>query len=329
MINLAKIESAALMGDGISIDDARELAALPEGDLFAMLAVTDRIRRHFKGDRVNLCSIVSAKSGLCKEDCSFCSQSIKYSTDAPEFPMVSAGDIVSAAREAQSAGANEFSIVTSGTSIDKDRDISTLSEALEGMTAQTDLESCASLGIMKRETLKQLKAAGLKSYHHNLETSRTFFPSVCTTHSYDDDVDTVREAKRLGFYVCSGGIFGIGESWKDRIELAATLRELDVDSIPINFLNPREGTPLAGARNLTPKECLKIIMLFRLMMPAKDIIVCGGREVNLRDLQPIIFAAGANGTMLGNYLTTKGRSAEDDLQMIADLGLMTTKEAGR
>ena len=270
---------------------------------------------------------MSAKSGLCKEDCTFCSQSVRYSTGAPEFPMVGAGEIAEAARRAERAGANEFSIVTSGTAIDKDRDISTLSDALKSMNTSTDLESCASLGIMKRDTLKKLKEAGLKSYHHNLETSRSFFPKVCTTHSYDEDVETVREAKALGFYVCSGGIFGLGESWEDRIELADTLRDLDVDSVPINFLDPREGTPLEGTKNLSPKECLRIIALFRLMMPETDIIVCGGREVNLRDLQPMIFAAGANGMMLGNYLTTKGRSAEDDLRMIEDLGLTTTREA--
>ena len=327
MINLPKIEETALLGKGVSIEEAREVAALPEGDLFTLLAVTDRVRSHFKGDSVNLCSIVSAKSGLCREDCTFCSQSARYSTDAPEFPMVGAGEIAEAARWAEKAGANEFSIVTSGTSIDKERDVSTLSEALREMESSTSLESCASLGIMKRDTLRKLKEAGLKSYHHNLETSRTFFPKVCTTHSYDDDVETVREAKALGFYVCSGGIFGLGETWEDRIELAGTLRDLDVDSVPINLLDPREGTPLAASRNLTPKECLRIIALFRLMMPKKDIIVCGGREVNLRHLQPMIFAAGANGMMLGNYLTTKGRSAEDDLQMLADLGLTTTREA--
>ena len=183
------------------------------------------------------------------------------------------------------------------------------------------MESCASLGILSEETLTSLKSSGLHSFHHNLETSRSFFPNICSTHDYEDDVNAVRRAKKLGFYVCSGGIFGLGESNAHRVELADTLRELDVDSIPINFLNPRPGTPLANQSSLTPVECLKIIALFRFMLPQKDIVICGGREMNLRDLQPLIFAAGANGMMIGNYLTTFGRDHEKDLQMVKDLGL--------
>jgi biotin synthase len=159
------------------------------------------------------------------------------------------------------------------------------------------------------------------TYHHNLETSRSFFPSICTTHDYEDDVETIRAVKQAGLKVCCGGIFGLGEGFSHRVEMAETLRELDVDTVPINFLNPVEGTPLADAAFLTPMECLKIIALFRFMLPAKDLTVCGGREKNLRELQSWIFLAGASGMMTGNYLTTPGRAPEQDRQMLTDLGM--------
>jgi biotin synthase len=178
-----------------------------------------------------------------------------------------------------------------------------------------------SLGTLSAESVSYLLSRGLRSVHHNLETSRRFFPSMCTTHDYEEDVDAVRVAKAAGAWVCCGGIFGIGETAQDRVDLAVTLRELDVDSIPVNFLNPVDGTPLAGRRDLSPFDGLKIIAMMRLVNPQKEIIVCGGREVCLRDLQGLMFAAGATGTMAGNYLTTAGRPAEDDVRMIADLGL--------
>ena len=318
---LEKALISGLRGEGLGADDARTLASLPDEEIYSIIAVTEAVRRRHKGDEVNLCAIVNAKSGLCKEDCSFCSQSVEYSTGIDEYAMRPPHEIVNAAKEAQTYGAREFSIVTSGTRVEKDKDVKALIDALSSMKDGVAMERCASLGILKRETLERLKNAGLESFHHNLETGRSFFPNVCTTHAYDDDVEAVRVAKGLGFHVCSGGIFGLGEAWEDRVELASTLKELDVDSVPVNFLNPRPGTPLENAKNLTPIECLKIIALIRLMLPGKDIVVCGGRHVNLRDLQPLIFAAGANGMMVGNYLTTPGRDPLDDLRMLTDLGL--------
>ncbi len=312
----------------IDKDAALALAKLPDSRIYELLAATRAVTEHYKGTEVNLCGIVSAKSGLCKEDCSFCSQSTAFDTDAEEYPMAEPEEIVSAALEAEKNGAREFSIVTSGTKVAKGSDLTKLTTALREMKGKTDMERCASLGILPEDAMRELKEAGLESYHHNLETGRSFFPSVCTTHEYDEDVDTIKRAKKLGFYTCSGGIFGLGESWEDRIELIETLRELDVDCVPINFLNPRPGTPLEKAKNLTPIECLKIIAVTRLMLPEKDIIICGGREVNLRDLQPLIFAAGANGMMVGNYLTTRGRAPEDDLRMLEDLGLKPKKSHG-
>lgn len=310
-----------LKGCGLTPQEAEGLIWLGDESVYELLAVSEQVRRHHKGVEVNLCAIVNAKSGLCKEDCTFCAQSVKYDTGVKEYPMLAPEEIVNSAREAQGFGAREFSIVTSGTRVEKEKDVEALLTALQDMKDEVGMERCASLGILKREVLQRLKDSGLQSYHHNLETSRTFFPNICSTHEYDDDIQAVKTAKELGFHVCSGGVFGLGESWDQRIELAATLRDLDVDSIPINFLNPRPGTPLEDARNLTPFECLRIIALFRLMLPAKDIVICGGRHVNLRDLQPLIFAAGANGMMVGNYLTTPGRDPKDDLRILKDLGL--------
>lgn len=310
-----------ISGSGLDQQEAMEFASLPDSAIYEIISVTERIRRLHKGVEVNLCSIVNAKSGLCKEDCTFCSQSVKYDTGVKEYPMLAPEKIVEKARLAKERGAREFSIVTSGTAIEKEKDVAALAEALAAMKTDVGMERCASLGILKREVLLRLKESGLESYHHNLETGRTFFPRVCTTHDYEDDVAVVRTAKELGFHVCSGGIFGLGEGWPDRVELVSTLKELDVDSVPVNFLNPRPGTPLGDSSNLTPVECLKIIGLIRLMMPSKDIVVCGGRQVNLRDLQPLIFAAGANGMMVGDYLTTPGRDADEDLRMLSDLGL--------
>ncbi len=318
---LQKFEEKALKGEGLSYEEGCRLINLPDNHIFDIISSADRVRRFFKGNEINLCSIINAKSGLCPEDCAFCSQSVHYETDVKTHPMVEHQKIVEAAKNAVENGAREFSIVTSGTSVSKDNDLAILIKALQEMRNETSLERCASLGIMKTETLQKLKDAGLESYHHNLETARSFFPNICTTHDYEDDVNTLRTAKKLGFHTCCGGVFGLGESREQRVELAMTLRELDVDSVPINFLNPRPGTPLENANNLTPIECLKIIALYRFMLPKKDIIVCGGRGVNLRDMQSLIFAAGANGMMIGNYLTTAGRPPEEDLRMIRDLGL--------
>lgn len=319
---LAMAKEKALSGEGLTYDEGVEFTKIPDEYIYDILAVTDKIRRTHKGDKANTCGIVNAKSGLCAEDCTFCSQSVHFSeAEVPEYPMANANTIAKAAIDAEKNGVGEFSIVTSGTGIVKDADIGVLKDALTQIKESTDMMTCASLGIMSKERLQELKDAGLESFHHNLETSRSFFPNICTTHSYEDDLNSVRNAKELGFFTCTGGIMGMGESWDQRVELAETLQELDVDSVPLNFLNPRPGTPLEGQTDLTPMKCIKIIALFRLMLPTKEILVCGGREVNLRDLQALMFPAGANGTMVGNYLTTKGRNSEEDLQMITDLGL--------
>jgi len=316
-----KIREDAMSGNGIGAPDALSVLRLPREALWRLLDVTEAVRRRFKGDGIRLCSIVNAKSGLCSEDCSFCSQSSRSKAEIPKYPMIDEGEIVAAARKAKERGAREFSIVASGLAVRSLRELVRVGNAVERIRNEVGLETCVSLGTLPADSIVYLLSRGLRSVHHNLETSRRFFPSVCTTHDYEEDIRAVRDAKAAGAWVCCGGIFGLGETDEDRVELSMTLRELDVDSIPVNFLNPVPGTPLEGKRDLTPFACLKIIAMMRLCHPAREIIVCGGREVNLRDLQSLMFAAGATGTMAGNYLTTSGRPAEEDVRMIRDLGL--------
>lgn len=318
---LERIRENAMSGRGINAEDALTVLSLPQVEIWPLLTVSETVRRHFKGDQIRLCSIVNAKSGLCSEDCAFCSQSSRSKASIEKYPLMEEEEMVMAARDAKRRGAGEFSIVTSGLSMRNSRELERVGNAIERIRTDVGLETCVSLGTLSAENISVLLSRGLRSIHHNLETARGFFPSICTTHDYEEDIRAVREAKAAGAWVCCGGIFGIGETAEDRVELAMTLRELDVDSIPVNFLNPIEGTPLDGKCDLMPFCCLKIIVMLRLCHPSREIIVCGGREVNLRDLQGLIFAAGATGMMIGNYLTTAGRPAEDDLRMIEDLGL--------
>ncbi|MFC1537390.1 biotin synthase BioB [Gemmatimonadota bacterium] len=291
-------------------------------ELSALLAITDCLRRSHSGNRIRLCSIVNARSGSCPEDCAFCAQSTHHSAAVRRYPLLPVEKLVDAAREAARSGAGEFSIVTSGRSLSKARDIESVEHALREIGGNAgNIQRCASLGRVEPRVLERLKAAGLDCFHHNLETCRSFFPGICTSHSYEERVEMVRRIKAAGLRVCSGGIFSMGESLDQRVALALELAELNVDSIPLNFLNPIPGTPLEDAEYLTPGDCLRIIAMFRLVLPDKDIVVCGGREVNLRDMQSMIFHAGANGILIGDYLTTEGRSARDDLQMLEDLGL--------
>jgi biotin synthase len=316
-----RIEADSLSGKGICAEDAVVVLGLPQSEIWRLLAVSERVRHDFKGDQIRLCSIVNAKSGLCSEDCAFCSQSSRSKASIEKYPLLEEDEIVMAARDAKQRGAREFSIVTSGFSMRNSGELDRVGNAISRIRSEVGIETCVSLGALSAEHISFLLSRGLRSVHHNLETARGFFPSICTTHDYEEDIRAVRVAKAAGAWVCCGGIFGIGESATDRVELAMTLRELDVDSIPVNFLNPIEGTPLNGKSDLTPFGCLKIIVMMRLCHPSREIIICGGRQVNLRDLQGLIFAAGASGMMIGNYLTTSGRPAEDDLRMVEDLGL--------
>lgn len=299
-------------------EEALDILQSHGSELTSILAVAHRLREELFGDNIELCSIINAKSGRCAENCAFCAQSSHHASTAPVFPLKSKEEIVEGARQAALDGSHCYGIVTSGTRVKPGEEFERILDSLREIRANTPIDPSASLGILDPVNAKALAAAGCITYHHNLETARSFFPQICTTHDYEEDVQTVRVAKEAGMKVCCGGIFGLGESLEQRIELCLTLHELDVDSIPLNFLNPIPGTPLAHLQQLTPLDCLRIIALFRIVHPKKRISVCGGREPNLRDFQSWIFMAGASGTMIGNYLTTSGRDREADLQMFRD-----------
>jgi len=308
----------------IAAEEARRLIRHTDGpELAALLARANAVREAVHGSEVALCGITNAKSGRCPEDCGFCSQSAHFpDAEAPVYPLVGAEEIVAQAKAAERAGAREFSIVTSGTRLSRQEELVVLEDAVRRLREETALEPCASLGLMLEPELARLKAAGLLHYHHNLETARSFFDRVCTTHSYDAQLETIREAKGLGLKLCSGGILGMGETPDQRVELAETIRDLGVDCVPMNFLNPRPGTPMADVKAISPEECLAAIAVFRLMMPAAHIFVMGGREVNLGSRQDLIFYAGANGTMVGNYLTSAGRAPDATVGMVEAQGLV-------
>lgn len=317
------IRTRGQRGEGISAAEALEICGLTDpAELEQLYRTAEAVRRDFKGDFINTCGISNAKSGRCPEACSFCSQSAHFTTDAPKYQLKEVDTLRAEARAAWENGVREFSLVASGRAMTNRREIETVKEAVAAIREDTGMQTCASLGLMSREALAELQAAGLQSVHHNLETARSFHDRIVSTHSYDDEVETIRAAKSLGMYTCSGGIFGMGETWAQRVELGLDLRDLDVDSVPLNFLNPRPGTPLGERHELSAEDCLKIIALYRLILPTKDLVVCGGRSVNLGERQTEIFRAGANGVMLGNYLTTAGRPALDDLQMLEAEGLV-------
>lgn len=318
------VEGKALNDEPLTRDEAVALMRLDHAHIFDLIASANHVRRKHKGGEISLCSIINARSGGCAEDCAFCPQSARAQSVIPEYGMVSPSAVVDRAKNALKAGAHKFGVVTSGygfTGDGRDADFDAILAAIREMKENVSIHRCASLGVIDENAARALKSAGLEEYHHNLETARSFIHSIRTTHGYDEDVSAVKAAKSAGLRVCCGGIFGMGESPEQRVELAFTLKELNVDSVPLNFLNPVKGTRLESMEPLAPFEILKIIAAYRMILPTKDIKVAGGREKNLRDLQCLMFAAGANSTMAGDYLTTQGRSAADDLAMIRDLEL--------
>ena len=316
------------MADGITVQEANE-AILTEGnEFFDLIHRADETRRRHRGNRVRLCGIINAKSGNCPQDCAFCAQSAHNDAVIERYPLVDADTMVAKAADLNRHKVSRFGIVTSGRSIDQEEEIGEIAKAVSRIRKELSTAPCASLGMLSTEHLERLRDAGLTRYHHNLETAASYYENICTTQDYEDSVRTVERAKEAGLQVCSGGLFGMGESPEQRVELLEDLRRLDVDSVPINFLNPIPGTRLEGFHQLTPTDCLKIIAVARLMMPDREIRVCGGRERNLRDLQSWVFPAGADGMMVGGYLTTSGRQISDDLQMLEDLGLTPVTAAG-
>lgn len=313
------LKEKAIKQKGIDCDDAMRLYSAGLNRPFTLFACASEIMEFFKGKNISFCSIVNAKSGLCPEDCRFCAQSSYHRTEADVYPLLSADELIKKAEIAKGQGASMFGIVTSGTQIDTEDEWETIEEAIKGINA-IGIKPCGSLGMLDASRAERLRDAGLFRYHHNLETARSNFNNICTTHRYDDDIETIRNAKKAGLTTCCGGIIGLGETMAQRIEMAFTIKELDVDSVPVNILNPIKGTPLEDQPLLSPMEVLITLAIFRFILPDKDIKVCGGKEKNLRQLLPLAIVAGCNSLMTGNYLTTPGRNAESDIEMIRDLG---------
>jgi len=295
------------------------LTELPEEDVPCLFSGTDSLREAFFGRGVHFCTIHNGKSGRCSEDCIFCAQSMYHSTKISEYALQSIAQLQSKGLWAAKTPIHRYSIVTSGHGL-RDRETEQVAQAMEGLENE-DISACVSLGILEENSLQRLATAGVKRYHHNLEAPRSFFPKVCTTHSFEDRIKTLKRASESGLSLCSGGVFGLGESDRQILEMAMELRSLSVDAVPLNFLTPIPGTAAENFDFLTPLRCLKIIALFRYVLPDAEIIVCGGRNHNLGQLQSMMFLAGASGLMTGDYLTTKGYGLEEDLKLIANLGL--------
>lgn len=323
MINdtIKRIAELSLQNKPVSRDDALYLIKIDGDEVYDLFYWANRIRLKYFEHSITTCSIVSAKQGRCTEDCSFCSQSVRHHTSIDTFPLIDADKIRGVAQCAEQAGSSSLGIVTSGHSISNPDELAHICEAIKTIVKTTCIHPHGSFGALTKEASRSLAKSGLKRINHNLETSERFFPHVCSTHTFTDRVNTIHTAKEAGLEVCSGAIFGIGEEPEDRIDLLFTLKHLDVDVVPLNFLHPISGTPLGDNAYLTPMEALKIISVSRFILPNKEIKIAGGREKNLRDLQSWMFYAGANSAMIGNYLTTKGRRIEEDLQMIRDLRL--------
>ena len=301
-------------------EQALEIVHPETRDLSALFHASETIRRRHKGNKAFLCSIINARSGKCSENCAFCAQSSFHDTEIRIYPLLSAESMVEKAMAMEQEVASHYSIVTSGHSLGKE-DIDTICRAVETIRKKTRLTVCGSLGMLSAQSARLLIESGMTRYHHNLETARSHFPNICTTHTYDEDIETIRTAHAHGFKVCSGGIFGLGESWEQRVELCFTLKDLPVDTVPVNFLNPVKGTRLAHMPLLSPMDALACIALVRLTNPDRSVTVCGGREVTLRDFQSWVYLGGADGLMIGNYLTTSGRDAAMDIEMTRDAGL--------
>ncbi len=308
--------------EGVLSREEAMLLAETGGDfgLSALFAGASRLREAFRGNRADLCSIINAKSGGCTEDCSYCAQSARAKTGIKTYPLMEEDEILRAALQAKEAGARRFCIVTSGRK-PGGRELQRIAKCI-GMVRGAGVLPCATLGLLGPGELKLLKDAGLERYHHNLETSRRFFPEICRTHGFDEKLRTVQAAREAGLSVCCGGIFGLGESWQDRVDMAFQIRELGADSVPLNFLIPVAGTPLGARPALSALEALKIISIYRFILPEKEIRVCGGRPQCLGELNHLVFKAGADGLLIGDYLTKKGRPPEEDLRLIEEQGLV-------
>ena len=312
------IADKAATGDPLTREECASVLRAADCQVPGLLAATYRVRRRFCGNKVHLHVLMNAKSGLCPEDCGYCSQSRVSKAAIEKYPMVSHERLLEEAQAAKRSRARRFCIVTSGRGASW-REVEYLADAVRTIRDEVDIGICACVGLLDEEKARALKEAGVEQLNHNLNTSERFTPGIVTTHGYSDRVKTLQAARNAGLNLCSGAIFGMGETDEDAIDVLMALRDLDPQSIPVNFLHPVEGTPLEGTFRLTPLHCLRILCLARLLHPHREIRVAGGRELHLRSLQPLALYA-ANSIFVEGYLTTPGQGTREALQMIEDMG---------
>jgi biotin synthase len=320
---IAKLGQRVLAGGSISHAEALWLFHLESSaDILDLLSWANRIREHFKSNKIHLCSIVNAKAGACSENCRFCAQSSFFQTGSPKYGFVDPEPVLEAAEEARKNGVTAVGLVAAWKGLNEGPMLDEVCDRIRELKATGKTRPDVSLGIIKNQRVAdRLKEAGVECYGHNLESSSRFFPQTCTTHTFDDRLETIGYLKRAGIKICSGGIIGMGETREDRCDLAFELKAIGANVVPINILNPIPGTPFEKNSPLPVLEILKAIACFRFILPRQEIMIAGGRTVNLRDAQSMIFMAGASALMVGNYLTTLNQPVEKDLQMLKDLGL--------
>lgn len=308
----------ALAGQEIDPQDALRVLQADDTELLAQLAAAYRVRHHYWGNRVRLHFLLNAQSGLCPEDCHYCSQSKISSAEIEKYPLMAKERILAAADRAHQLKAGTFCMAISGRT-PAPNTFAQILDTVKAVKAEYPMRICTTLGLLNEDQAHQLKAAGVDRINHNLNTAEAHHDDICTTHGYQDRLATVKAVQSAGLTTCSGGILGMGESDQDIVNLAQSLRQLNVTSVPVNFLIPIEGTPFAGRSELTPQRCLRILCLFRFLLPSQEIRVAGGREVHLRSQQPLALYP-ANSIFVGDYLTTTGQSADQDYAMIKDAG---------
>ncbi len=318
MTDFQAFATKALNDELLTRPECLEVLRAPEERLLDLLGAAFRVREHYFGRTVCLQMLLNAKSGACQEDCHYCSQSAVSSADIPRYGLLPRAELVEGARRAAAAKAQRYCIVISGRS-PLEREIAGICEAVQAIKVEVPIQVCCSLGLLTAEQAGRLKHAGVDRINHNLNTSEAYHARICTTHTFQDRIETIRHAREAGLEICSGGIIGMGESDEDVVELALALRDVRPESIPVNMLHPVAGTPLEHSRHLTPERCLRVLCLFRFLHPRTEIRVAGGREFNLRSLQPLALYA-ADSLFVNGYLTTPGQPASDAWRMIEDLG---------
>ncbi|KJU84094.1 biotin synthase [Candidatus Magnetobacterium bavaricum] len=319
MTQMLALRDKVLAGKRLNDAEVLTIAHTEGQDVYELFACVNNIRQFYRKDIVDLCSIKGVISGGCSEDCAFCAQSIDSDADIERYPLRDKEEVLMTALAAKDSGAKRFCLVTGGRAVSDD-DLADIAEMVRGISDMGVLP-CATLGLLDTDAISMLKQAGLHRYHHNVESSESFFGRICTTHTFKDKLRTIVAVKEAGLSLCSGGIFGLGESWQDRIDMARVIDSIEADSVPINFLTPVKGTAMGNRTTLNPIEALKIISLYRFMLPTREIRICGGRMQTLGQCNSFVFMAGADGLLIGNYLTTRGRLPAEDIELIGALGL--------